>query len=354
VAALAPAFARAQALSPAYSAIVERYLAGDRAGAVAEIGTRPEERLREDRAAVDTLRRAAQTCPACPAAAEWRRIARAALMLLTDCAQQARRDGKPAHARESEAAGVARALATDPDLRAFAERWYGAMAGLAQGDNRWAEALGWAQAGLRDVPESPRLLLVVASIEETQGVLELSSAGDPLAGVPESEKRARLARLHEALLRLADAQGHLREALLASPGLVEARLRLGRVEWRLGQSHEARASFDAVLAQGPANPTAFLAHMFLGRLHEDAGRLPEALRCYGAALALQPSAQSARLALSHARLRLGDAAAARAEAGTAVGAGGHRLRDDPYSLYPWGASVGAEERLEDLRREASS
>jgi tetratricopeptide (TPR) repeat protein len=109
-----------------------------------------------------------------------------------------------------------------------------------------------------------------------------------------------------------------------------------------------------VLARGPASRTGFLAHLFLGRIHEDAGRLDDAARSYEAALALDPHAQSARLALSHVRLRLGSPGVARREVEESVRDAGRRSQPDAYWLYPWGPSVGVEERLEALRQEASS
>jgi hypothetical protein len=89
-------------------------------------------------------------------------------------------------------------------------------------------------------------------------------------------------------------------------------------------------------------------------VHEDDGRLDEAARSYEAALLLEPQAQSARLALSHVRLRLGDAAAARREMEATVRGAERRRKPDPFWLYPWGPSVGVEDRLASLRREASS
>ena len=63
---------------------------------------------------------------------------------------------------------------------------------------------------------------------------------------------------------------------------------------------------------------------FLGRIDEDAGHLEDAARSYGVALALVASAQSARFALSHVRLRSGDTPGARAEVETSVGAARRR------------------------------
>ena len=157
-------------LSPAYGAVVGRYLSGDREGAVAEMVHWPEGRLRDETSALAALWRKAQACRPCAASRAWEQMpARAALMLHSDCAQRARRDGTPPRPQEAVAAEIARMLKDDPTHRAFARRWYEAMAGLAEGENRWGEALDWAERGLRDFPKSAEMLLVLGSIEETVG-----------------------------------------------------------------------------------------------------------------------------------------------------------------------------------------
>ena len=331
---LAPAGLAAQSgvLSPAYESVVRRYAAGDRQGAVANLADWPEGRLRDEFTALRALVQASLACPGgCGAANVWQRIPiEAALMLHSDAAQEVRGEGRLPRLHESAAVEIARLMKQDPSRRTFARRWYEAMAGLAQGENRWGEALEWAERGLEDYPDSAGMHLVLGSIEETLG--------------------ARLGfRAH-----LERAERALRSAVAADPSLVEARLRLGRVCWRLGETTEARSFLQDVLDRKPERETALLAHLFLGRLDEDAGRLDEATQAYEAALDLDPSAQAARIALSHVRLRRGDTASARAEAETALGFSGYRLRQDPFWLYPWGPSVGVEERLEALRREASS
>ena len=331
---LAPAGLAAQSgvLSPAYESVVRRYAAGDRKGAVANLADWPEGRLRDEFTALRALVQASLACPGgCGAANVWQRIPiEAALMLHSDAAQEVRGEGRLPRLHESAAVEIARLMKQDPSRRTFARRWYEAMAGLAQGENRWGEALEWAERGLEDYPDSAGMHLVLGSIEETLG--------------------ARLGfRAH-----LETAERALRSAVAADPSLGEARLRLGRVCWRLGETTEARSFLQDVLDRKPERETALLAHLFLGRLDEDAGRLDEATQAYEAALALDPSAQAARIALSHVRLRRGDTASARAEAETALGFSGYRLRQDPFWLYPWGPSVEVEERLEALRQEASS
>ncbi len=341
----APSSALAQSgkLTPAYEEALRRYRAGDRAGATAEVCAWPEERARHQVAVLSASARAAGSCSDCAAA----------LMLHTDCALEARRGGGAPRPHESVAVAIAGIMKDDLVRRSFVVRWHGAMAGLAVGENRWDDAVTWAECGLRDFPDSGEMLLVLGSIEETLGTLGVAPAP---SGAPTDLGRRfpNVVPRTDPRHRLVKARRLLRAALDAAPGLQEARLRLGRVAWRLGEAAEARSALEEVLAARSEPSTVFLARLFLGRLQEDDGRLDEAARSYAAALALDPRCQSAHLALSHVRLRQGDSAAARREAEEAVKPAGYRQRSDPLWLYPWGAAVDAEERLAALRREASS
>ncbi|HYN05422.1 MAG TPA: tetratricopeptide repeat protein [Vicinamibacteria bacterium] len=346
----------AEVLSPAYQSAVRRYHSGDREGAIADMSAWPELRLRNDMRALDALCRKARACLQCPAAETWARISvRAALMLHSDCAQGARRDGQSPGLQESAAITVARLMKDDPSHRAFARRWYEAMASLAQAEAHGEEALTWAERGLRDFPDSVEMLLVRGTIEETWGV-QAAYLETNEGLVDPNTRRSRAELLHRLEIRehLESAQRALRAALAVDASLPEPRLHLGRVAWRLDETAEARSALLDVLARKPYRATAFLAHLFLGRLDEDAGRLDDAAASYEAALALDPRSQSARLALSHVRLRRGDAAGARVEVERAVGEAGRRPHPDALWLYPWGPSVGVEDRLEALRREATS
>lgn len=336
-----PALAAAQSssLSPEYEAALRAYASSERERAVSEVVGWTERRLRDEVTGLYARRVS---------------LRKVALLLHGDCAQRARRDGLPPQPHESAALTIAHMLKAESAERPFVRRWYEAMAGLALGESRWGEALDWAERGLRDFPVAAPMLLVVGSIEETVGALALLRLPEFVFSPVQRETRENLGALREARGHLERAHRSLRSAVAAEPSLTEARLRLGRVAWRLGETSEARSALEGVLAREPAGRTAFLAHLFLGRLHEDAGRLDEAARAYEAALALDHRAQSARLALSHVQLRLGGAGAARREVEAAVGYAGLRPEPEPYWLYPWGPSVGVQERLEVLRREASS
>lgn len=329
-------------LSPDYAAAVGRYVSGDRDGAVAAVAAMPERALRDQLEALQSLRKRARACAACADAIAWRQAPlTAALMLHTDCSLASGRERASARIQESLAAAIATLLKDDPERGAIARRWYGVMTGLAQADNRWSDALDWAERGLEAFPNSADLLAAQGAIEETYGAEASPRWAD---GVKVPEPRGHLQKAFAAL----------RDALTADPSLDEARLRLGRVAWRLGDAEKAGAELAQVLERSSARDTVFLAHLFLGRVHEDAERLDDAARAYKAALALQPRCQSARLALSHLLWRRGDAPGARREVEAALQTAGEGQQRDPFWQYPWGSGVGAPERLAALRREVSS
>ena len=317
-------------------------------------------RLRREVRALGELREKSRLSGDPAVASLWYEVpVRAALMLHTDCADRARRHGnEPAGTHESIAAEIAGMLRDDASSRGFARRWYHVMAGLAAGEDRWPDALDWAERGLRDFPFAAELLVAVGAIEEVYAVQMARRDPPP---VPERMSDSSVRRIRSEMVQRMEIHAHLDKArqalvaaILAKPSLCEAHLRLGRVAWRLGEPAEARAELQQVLACGSSTGESYLAHLFLGRLDEDAANLDEAARCYEAALALEVNSQAARLALSHLRLRQGYGPTARAEAERALRPGGARLRPDPFWLYPWGPSVGVGDRLEALRREARS
>ncbi len=353
----APVRARpADGPAPVYEAAVRAYAAGQHVAAVDQLIGIPDKELPEQVRRVAALWREGRGCPACPAETALRRVPlRAALMLHGDCAQRRRQDGSSPRAHEDAAFALARVLAEDPEHRAFSSRFFVAMVGIAQGENRWTEALEWADRGLRATPGSADLLLARGAVEESIACrLPARTGGEPGPDRASSERRAGVHRDRTFREGLERAQQALRSSVESDPSLLEARLRLGRVAWLLGDPAEARSALAKALEGGPQPDHAFLAHLFLGRVLEDEGEHDAAARSYEAALALLPDAQSARVASSHLRLRQGDTAAARRDIETALRPAGRRKAADPFWLYPWGSSVGIEKRLENLRTEASS
>src|SRR5690606_25076329 len=111
-------------------------------------------------------------------------------------------------------------------------------------------------------------------------------------------------------------ESHLRQALALDPHLDEARVRLGRLDYLLGRTDEARGHFEAVLA-APAlaevDPTLvqwpYLAALFLGESLEADDRLDDARHRYEQALTFL-NGDVAHVALGRLLLRTGETSAA--------------------------------------------
>lgn len=340
--------------SQAYLDLVARYAAGDRAEAVTALGAWTEQALNIEVKALTNLVVKGEPCDNCPPLPE---LFRTAVMLHTDRASFERgalsgseqialecRDG--VHAAVAEQ--VAALLLGETKGRIFAERWYLAMALRAEGKACFREAIDWAERGLKWFPKDPQLLLAVGTAEEV-----LASLRFPYlvrAWQSGSQQREALALSVERRARLDRARRSLQEALVADPSLDEARLRLGRVQWAVGQKEAASASLQGVLAQSQDLRLLYLAHLFLGQIHEDAGRVPAAVAEYRAALALDPAAQVAAVALALALDLGGDVAASRQVLEAAVSRA-RRQSGDIYWSYVEPGPDRAEALLTALREE---
>jgi tetratricopeptide (TPR) repeat protein len=354
-----PALAQESILSPAYVALLSRYAGGEREAAIAGLAAWPEARLRDEITRLAALRQRVRACLGCSAQGLWDSLpVRAGLMLHADAALAERRKGAAARLQESAALEYAQLMRDDPRHAAFVRRWLEATVAIHHVEMRWGPALDWADRALRIVPDSATVHLAVSAIEEMEGTLVTpvprgDAFAEPLADPASRLLRARWEAGQEARDRFRKARDAARRALAADPGSVEARLRLGRVAWRLREADAARTQLQEVVDAGRPAPLVFLAHLCLGGLAEDEGRLADAVPAYEAALAIVPSSQSAGIALSEARHRLGDAAGARAALLAAVAEGGRRRASDPFWDYPFGASNDAAARLEALRRETA-
>jgi tetratricopeptide (TPR) repeat protein len=281
-----------------------------------------------------------------------------ALMLLTDAAERTRATGRGAGAEDQAAAEIARRIADDiasgERPREFVRRWYVAVAQRAQAETRWDDALAWAERGIKAFPDSADLLSIIASTEEV-----LAERGDsrepqsPSLAARDMEGLEDARRARERQTHLERALKAVRAAVAAAPERADLQVRFGRISWKLGDLGSARAILEPLTENVHSGPDAYLAQLFLGRVEEDEGRLPDAARHYEAAAALQSETQTARLALSHVEWALGSDAAARRDASAAIRLAGHRGASDPFWLYPWGTSAQARASLATLRREVS-
>jgi tetratricopeptide (TPR) repeat protein len=215
-----------------------------------------------------------------------------------------------------------------------------------------AEAREWAGDGLEMDARDPELLLVMGAVEELRGSLWSPFPVRIPATAPERVRNELMKADRDRRALLENARASLEAALRAQPDHHEARLRLGRVEWRLGRLAPAREALAAVVRDAREARLLFLAHLFLGQVQEDGGRLEDAARSYREALALRPAAQSAGVALAHVLAQSGRSAEARAALETALAYAGEPDRADDLWEYGLGSMARAEELMAALRAEA--
>jgi hypothetical protein len=240
-------------------------------------------------------------------------------------------------------------LLVDPEAKAFLSRFYVAMTRRAQWSHCIPQAEQWARTGLKRLPKDGPLLMTLGIVLETTAFLTLVPA--PRAAILGAQavrqfesQTAKLGALWERARRTFD------EAIAADPKLHEARLRLGRVLWRLDRPEPARACFEEVLSKSDDKVLLYLAHLFLGRIHEDQGRLGEAEKQYEAALAVRSTSDAAAVALSHVRLVMGDTGGAREAMEFGLNQLRVRVDGDPFKNYPMTHTREGQAALDALRK----
>jgi tetratricopeptide (TPR) repeat protein len=348
--------------SPGYLRLVTRYASGERAAAVAALGEWTELQLKCELNDLRAAAAEARRCGACVEKLVFRQLSlRAAVLLHADREAVERlrdpADGQPSQCGRGMHGAIADSLLSlliglEPEAAGFSRRFYLGMALRAHRHYCLQDAEEWARNGLRWSPTDGSLHLAAGTAAEAAAFITVRPAPLRPAAGPRlsSEHHAMTAELGH---RWGRARRAFEEALASDPALHEARLRLGRVLWRLGRGEPARDCFERVLG-GSGDPSlVYLAHLFLGRVHEDAGRLAQSAAEYRAALGMRPSSQVASVALSHALQLLGDAAGARELLAGALEQAGRRDPSDPYWAYVAGRSAEAAAILDALRLEAS-
>lgn len=349
--------ATAADLRPEYVEILRQYARGERTEAVTAVATWSEREIEQQLGAVQARVVAAERCPTCPNAVEEIPV-RAAVMLHADRDEAERpsytdvEQPRPCPGRQARIAGnFAGLLARLPEQKDFARRFFLAMTLRSQFGFCMEDARRWARDGLGRFPRDPELLLSLGSVHEEGATLETASALARMtvkAPVRNSEDVLG-ARAREKWYE--EARRSYREALAIAPGLVPARVHLGRVHWRLGEGELARTTLVEALQQARDPLLQHLTHLFLGQVYEDSDQLTEAVAEYRAALELDPHSQTAAVALSHAVRGQGDAESARQILERGLSRAGRRSGRDAYWEYIVGTAGQADEMFAALRRE---
>ena len=282
---------------------------------------------------------------------------RAAVMLHTDREDYERIQAPVVEAsREcgiNEHAGYARALIpllvvqSSEASREFGRRWLTAMALSSHWDLCLDDARRWTHEGIKWFPKDATFHLIQGTAGEISGALTPVS---PHFVNPRNRSQGFNDRL-ERRQELEQARRDLEAALSLQPDLHEARLRLGRVLWRLEKLPQARAPLQAVVDQAKDPALLYLAHLFLGRVLEDSSELAPAVEHYRAALAIDAGAQAAAVALSQALLLAGEDSEAREVLDRALQHAPRAEPRDAFMSYHLGHSGRAGAMLEALRAE---
>lgn len=338
-----------------YLALARRYRGGDLDGAVEEVRTWLRERLKEELQRLKGWKQVADRCSHCPEAEQLSRFPlEAAVMLHTDAAFESTEsyasDERDFH--RHMARGLVDLLGDRPGGPSFARRWLLAMGLHFQSELNVPSAMPYLRDALRLSPQDPEVLVAIGSLHEMMGSLGMALTKRVRVPTRPRDLEDRLASASEARSRILAAERHYRQALEADPSREEAHLRLGRVLAQRGRAEEALTELEWVLGSGRDRGLIYLAHLFRGRVHEDAGRLEAAVASYRDAARIEPRCQTAHVALSHILHRSGDRAAA-------LRALEHLLRrDDASGDRWWTYHFGRRERfqalLEELREEAVS
>lgn len=232
-------------------------------------------------------------------------------------------------------------LARNNATRDFSRRFFVAMTHGCQWDACFDEAESWARRGLKQFPGDAQLSLDLGSVLEERATLRASLAGAAHAGDA--------AGLQD---EFREAQRELTQAVSRDPNLVLAKVRLGRVLWRLGQPALAQKTLQEAITSARVPRQAYLAHLFLGQVYEDAHRLDQAEAEYRRALEIDPRAQAAAVALSHALRLAGDVEGSRRVLAGGLASAQRRPTPDVYWDYLVANAVDHAELFDALLREA--
>jgi tetratricopeptide (TPR) repeat protein len=254
---------------------------------------------------------------------------------------------------QSKIAGrYAALMARDDATRDFARRFFLTTALLWQHAACLDDAVAEARAGIELFPRDAELYLTAGCALEERAVLTTRSVPRDVPAVQKEWLTPFVPRDPPAEQKawLEEARDDFAEAVAHDPELVLARVRLGRVLWRLGQPEAASEALAAALSRAHDARDLYLAHLFLGRVHEDGRRLDLALAEYRRALDVDPETQSAAVAVAHALQLLGEAEESRRALTRGLTDG--RWKADAYSDYLADNTLGADRMEAALHRES--
>jgi len=171
----------------------------------------------------------------------------------------------------------------------FLGAWYHAVAAYMLANGFYGDAEDHLTHAIEILPNDAHVLFDRASFAELLGLPKIQVVLASGQAVPSN------VHIPPATLTNAEAERWFRRALELDPGLVEARVRLGRLLDVRGARGEALLELKSAL-------DAFYTHLFAARASLNAGSVRDASNHYRDALSLYPNAQSALLGVSQTAL----------------------------------------------------
>jgi len=336
-------------------AVVAQYRSGNHDSAVAAVGLWSRGEVESQ---AESLLRGLESAARAgtPSPIQREETLRATVALLSEAALRALRQADPPRARWELAAAVRLVQAMRPadDAAGFSSRFYVAAGLMLHFMGDLSGAYEMLADGRRRAGEDAELLLGLGAVIETAASLRTYD-------LPETPRRQREAPDERRFViegeqgaggrlpptTLADAQAALAKALRRDPGLVEARLRLGRVLLLRGKPREALFELERVGRESSDARQRYLASLFGGRCHERLGDLRGAAGAYATAVERAPRAQSALVALARTLDALGEGARAQEAFGVALQAAGE---PDPWLEYTKGRPDRIDTLVGELQR----
>lgn len=233
--------------------------------------------------------------------------------------------------------------------------WYLAATRLALAEWVLSGAEEFAIRLLRAAPDDPDALFAAGNVQEALATSEAQQyLPRPTGRYSNNSTWMRAQRRYLESLRnreryLGAALQLYARALTRASGRQDIRLRFGWVSVLLDRDGDARPALESVAENPDSRANQYLAALFLGRLHQRAGRLDAAARAYRHAAGLLPDAHVARIALSHVLGRQGVMDESLAEALRVLEPPGPSAERDPWTDYPHGDWAAGVRLLDQLR-----
>jgi VWFA-related protein len=336
--------AQRPSFSPGFAALLQQYIQGDAEPVIAELASWPDDRLDAEGGAPP------------PSRSAWDLAAYATLH--AEAALEAGYRNRDWIAEGALRDLIPRALAAEDEALVRVSLDLSVVLLSAAGHSGGIYRLEEGRTGSliqRHLGSFPEVQLVIGSVVESsirafhawQSFRELPNSDYARSEMVFSNPHGEFSGLRWRVAELA-----LKRTLERDPSLVEARVRLGRLQYLAHRSAPAQEILETALGEALAARdefSAYVAALFLGDVHEFEGRLDEAAAAYRQALDLHADAHAPHVALGNMLLESGRPVDGWAALRRAFDAGEGK-GPEPWTLYRGAQVHQKRQRLDRVRQ----